>query len=143
MEVGEEDLAAAQQRILGRLRFLHLDDHLRPRPDFGSRHDDLGAGTAIVLVAEADGVGDPGLDDRRVAAMGEFADAGRRHADPVLLILDLPGNTDQHRRRIRQSMAFRTSRMVSAMRSICAGSTISGGDRAIVSPVVRTRIPRS
>ncbi len=42
-----------------------------------------------------------------------------------------------------QGSVLSTSRMVSKMRSMCAFSMISGGDRAMVSPVVRIRTPFS
>lgn len=50
MQIGEEDLAAAQAAVFLRLRLLDLEDQLGALPELVDVVDQLGAGVAVVLV---------------------------------------------------------------------------------------------
>jgi hypothetical protein len=89
-------LALAQHRALDRLRLLHLDDHFGAVEDFLRRLDDLGAGLAVQLVGEADGLAAVLLHHHLVAVRDQFARARRSQADAVLVVLDFLGDADKH-----------------------------------------------
>jgi hypothetical protein len=98
-------LSVAQHPALARLRFLHLDDHLGP-VEHGLRvADDLGTGRPVVFVEAPDPGARPGFDHNLVAVDGELTDAIGGQPDPILMNLDLLGNTDQHRFLRRASWA--------------------------------------
>ena len=71
-----------------------------PSTSFGEnlvgRAENPGAGGRVLLV------GDPGpdtrvvLDEHRVAGRGQRPDARRDEADPIFVVLDLPGKADDH-----------------------------------------------
>ena len=96
MEIGEEQLAAAQHAAFLGLRLLDLDDHVGLGEDLGSAGDDARPGGAIGLVVEADAEPGAALDQHLVAVMDQLMHARRHQPDPVLVRLDLPGNADQH-----------------------------------------------
>ena len=98
MQVGEEHLSLAQHPAFGSLRLLHLDDHVRLFEDFAGAVGDLRPGGPVVLVGCADARSGGRLHEHIVAVMHGLAHAGRGHADPVLVRLDLLGNTYQHGR---------------------------------------------
>ena len=54
MEKGKENLAGTQQSILGRQRFLDLNDRIGARVHFFGRGRDPRAGRAIVGVGDSD-----------------------------------------------------------------------------------------
>eukprot|EP01137_Pigoraptor_chileana_P005243 Opistho-2@48068 len=94
MQIGVEDLALAQQGAFLRLRLLDLDDHVGLGEDAGRIGHELRAGGEILLVAESDGGAGAALHQHPVAARAELAHTGRRQADTVLMVLDLPGAAD-------------------------------------------------
>ena len=98
VQIGEQHLAVPQHGGLGGLRLLHLDDHVGAGEDLLRSLDDFGAGAFIIGVAEADGMAGAGLHQHAMAVMDRLAHARRRHADPVLLALDLLGHADEHGR---------------------------------------------
>ena len=91
-----------------------LEGRLRIESAGGERHD-LRAGDAFVVPARAkNGTQSSSRPERRTPLQARV-----------------------------QAVARITSPKISTMRAICAGSTMSGGDRAITSPAGRTSRPRS
>ena len=85
VQVGEEDVVRTEPCHLVRLRFLDLDYQL------GFAEGGVGVGhdrrplAGIVCVAEGRPLPRSRLNEHRVAAVGEFASAGRRQGHPVLV----------------------------------------------------------
>jgi Lrp/AsnC ligand binding domain len=96
VQVREEHLAGPQQRALGQLRLLDLDDEVAGGKDRGGVRHDLRACRAVVLVAAAHALPGSGLHHHGVAAERELAHRRRHQADPVLVDLDLCGDADAH-----------------------------------------------
>ena len=98
VQVREEDEPGPEPGILGRDRFLHLQQELRALPHLVDRGNPGAVGLVggvLELAAQA-GVR---LDHDLVAAPHELARARRRQCDAVLLGLDLLGDADAHERR--------------------------------------------
>ena len=95
VQVRVEDLARLEHRPLFRERLLDLVDHVGLGEDVLHRREGRARGL-VLLVAEARADAGAGFDDDRVARGHEVLDAVRRHADAVLLVLDLLGTTDDH-----------------------------------------------
>jgi hypothetical protein len=53
MQIGENDLALAQARVLRLDGLLHFHDHLGTRIDFVRRIQDLGARRRVLLIGKA------------------------------------------------------------------------------------------
>jgi hypothetical protein len=96
MQVGEQDLVLAQHGALLRLGLLDLDDHLGGGENVGRRGGDRRAGGDVIRVGTHDAGAGIGLDQHLVAMGDRLCDAARGHADPVFVILDLLGYTDEH-----------------------------------------------
>ena len=156
VQIGVEQLSCTQHRAFHRLRFLDLDDHVGAAEDFLGAAHDFRTGTLVHLVGQADGLAAIVLDHHRVAVGHQLASAGGSQADAVFVVLDFPGDADQHffspvAVEVRgkclpaswpYAVARRVSARVSKMRSMCDFSTINGGDSAMVSPVTRvSRLP--
>src|SRR6185312_15047022 len=86
----------AQQRVLGRDRFLDLHDHVVVAPDLLLGRNDLGARLDVRLVGDRGALTGSLLDAHVVAPSNEGRDAGRGHADAEFLSLDLFGYADSH-----------------------------------------------
>ena len=96
MEIGEQRLAFAQALDLDGLRLLHLHDHLAGGEHFVGVRQNLRSDAGIHFVVQADGFAGLRLDEHFMAARGQFAHGGRRHADAIFVVLDFPGDTDAH-----------------------------------------------
>ena len=96
MEIGEQQLTGTQHGDFRRLRLLHLHDHIGPREHVGGRGHDLGTGSAIHVVGEADGSPRMRLHDDLVAVGDEFAHARGREAHAILMHLYFFRNADKH-----------------------------------------------
>ncbi len=96
VEIGEHHLAGPQQRPLGRLRLLDLDDQLGLGPDLGGLGHDRRAGRLVLSVGDPTALPRPGLDQDRVARVAQLLDADREHRHSVLVRLDLLGHSDDH-----------------------------------------------
>src|SRR6185503_19075590 len=96
VEIREEDLSLAQVLELRGDRLLDLHDHVGAGPDLGRRGDDLGAGTLVALLRDARSRSRAVLDQDLVSRRGELASALGRQRDPVLVVLDLFGDPDDH-----------------------------------------------
>lgn len=96
MQVGEEDLAAAQAAVLLRLGLLDLEDQLGALPELVRVLDELRAGVEVDLVRDAGADAGPRLDQDLVAAADQLQHAalGQGHAE--LVVLHLSGDSDQH-----------------------------------------------
>ena len=90
-------MARLEQRDLGRLRLLDLDDHVAAGEHRRRVRDDRRADILVILVLEIDAETGTGLDDHRVPGGGQFGHRGRGQADPIFVVLDFLGNTDAHR----------------------------------------------
>jgi hypothetical protein len=96
VQVGEEHLPAAHPVVLGLDRLLDLEDQVRPGPHLVRTVEDPGSGRHVLGVGDRRPQPGPGLDGDIVPVPGELADAGRGDGDPVLVVLDLPRDTDLH-----------------------------------------------
>ena len=96
MQVGEEDLAAAQAAVLLRLRLLDLEDQLGALPELVDVVDQLGAGVAVVLVRGAGADAGPRLHEDLVARAHQLLDPTLRQGDAELVVLHFSGHGDQH-----------------------------------------------
>src|SRR5688572_20209329 len=96
MQVGEQDLALSEPAVLLGYRLLDLHDHVRARPDLLGGGDDLGAGPHVPLLRDA-GAGPGALFNQDLLSRAhELVDALGRRGDPVLVVLDLFGDPDDH-----------------------------------------------
>jgi len=95
VKVGEENLPAMLQAVLHRLQLFHLHDHLGFPHRLVAMHDARTCGL-VVLIGEANTRSGLGLHDHLVLALDQCVRAGRGEADPVLVVLDLLGDTDSH-----------------------------------------------
>ncbi len=77
-------------------RLLDLEQQLGLGPDLVGGVEDLGARGEELLVGDRRAQARTTLDDDVVPAAGELVDAGRRHRDAVLVVLDLTGYPDAH-----------------------------------------------
>ena len=98
VEIGEEHLVGPQHGALGRLRLLHLHDHLGGAENLSHVGRHLGAGALVVLVEEPNLRACVLFDHDPMAVLHELAHASGRDADTVLVDLGLLGNADEHGR---------------------------------------------
>ena len=96
MQVGEQNLALAQEVPLRRQRLFHLHDHLGAGENFGGRIDEFGPGAGILLVRRSRADAGAFLHDRAMAVMDELGDCGGRHGDAEFVVFDFLGNADEH-----------------------------------------------
>ncbi len=96
MQVGVEQLIRLEQVVFAGNRFLDLDDHVGLGKDRFVCINDSGASNFVFRCAET--AADPGITfDQNGVPMGKiFGDAARGRTDPILPILDLFGNSDNH-----------------------------------------------
>ncbi len=92
VQIGEERQILAEEPELLRLRFFHLDHHLRGPRVGGGRHD-RGAGGDEVVVGDRRSLAGTGLDQDLDPGSAELADAVGRHCDAMLGVLDLAGDS--------------------------------------------------
>jgi len=93
----EQQLAPPQHLDLGRLRLLHLQDHLRRVEHCRRVGRDPRALRLVFGVGDRAALARPGLDQDLVAVLGHLAHPGGGDRDAVLVGLDLPGDADDHR----------------------------------------------
>ena len=96
MQIGEEDLAAAQAAVFLRLRLLDLEDQLGALPELVDVVDQLGAGVAVVLVRGAGADAGPRLHEDLVACAHQLLDPALRQGHTELVVLHFGGHGDQH-----------------------------------------------
>ena len=96
VQIGEQHLAVAQTRDLGRLRLLDLDDHVGLGEHLGAVGRDARADRLIVAVVETAAGAGVVLDQHLVALVDQLAHARRHQADPELECLDLLRHADAH-----------------------------------------------
>ncbi len=96
VEVGEEDEAGTQQRVLRRQRLLDLDQKVDGSSDLRSRVGDGGPGRFVVLVWEAGAQACAVLDQHLVASLGEGGHSRGDQAHAVLLHFGLSDRADFH-----------------------------------------------
>ena len=94
MKVGEDDLAAAQQRILGRQRLFDLEDQIGAAKYLGRRIDELGSLVGILLVGNARAESGTAFEQDRMSRADEFLHADGQHGHAVFVAFDLLGNAD-------------------------------------------------
>ena len=98
MQIGEDDLAAAQLLAFGGQRLLHLHDQFGALKYPVRSCDDLGAGGDVLLVGKAGARACHGLDRDPMSPRGQFPDRRGSEADAVFVGFDFLGNADQHGR---------------------------------------------
>ena len=98
VQIGKERLALAQHGAFGGLRLLHLHDEIGLGEHLRSRAEHLGTGPRVVLVGEALAGSGVMLHEHLVPVLHRLAHAGRRHADAILVDLDLLRHADAHLR---------------------------------------------
>ena len=96
VQVGEKNLAFAQERNLVRLRFLHLDDQIRIKHRFVCVYHRR-AGRLIVGIRIATICACPAFDQHLVSALLQLIGRGRQQRDPMLLLFNLPGDSNFHK----------------------------------------------
>jgi hypothetical protein len=96
VQVGEQDLARPHPAVLDGDRLLDLQDHLGLAPDLVVVIGDLGPGGDELLVSDRGPQAGARLDDHLVPVPGELVHPGRRDRHPVLVVLDLAGNSHLH-----------------------------------------------
>ena len=96
MEVGEERLAAADERELLRLRLLHLDDEVG-LPEHGGRAvHERRPGGGIGFVGEPRARPGPAFHDHGMPRADELLGPHGQEAHAVFVALRLPGHADDH-----------------------------------------------
>src|SRR4030095_4084583 len=70
--------------------------HVGARPDLRGRPNDLGTGTLVALLRDAGAGSGAVLDEDLVARGGELARTLGRQRNPVLVVLDLLRDPDDH-----------------------------------------------
>ena len=98
VEIGVEDLARTQHGAFDRLWFLDLDHHFGGGEDGRGIADDLGGGSAVMIVTGTDALPCTALDQHTMAVRGQFARAFGRQTDAIFVVLDLAGAADDHAR---------------------------------------------
>ena len=93
VQVGEQLLALAEAVVLGRDRLLDLDDQVGAGEHLVGGGDDGGAGRGVLGVGEARTVAGAALDQHPVSVVDELGHPVRLDGDPVLVVLDLLGDT--------------------------------------------------
>ena len=96
VEIGEHELAPADELVLGSDRLLDLDDHLGRGIHILDRRENRGADRRIGRIREPAVLTGRSLHIDLVAPFGQLLRPGRREADAVLVVLDLLGNSDNH-----------------------------------------------
>ena len=89
VQVGEDDLAFADQVVLGRQRFFDMHDHVGRIEDLLGGVDHLGPGFHIGFIGKAAAATGIFLHQHRVPVVDHHFHARRGHAHPVLFRLDL------------------------------------------------------
>ena len=97
MQIGEEDLAAAQLLALGGERLLDLHDHVGAGEDLlaACRRASRPAATYSSSARPATDAG-RSLDQNLMAVMDELGHRGGRQADAKFVVLDFLGHADEH-----------------------------------------------
>ena len=96
MQVSEQHLPLTQHGQFRRLRLLYLHHHVGTGENVGGGANDLCPDGAVIVVFQANRLAGVGFDDDAVAIVDRLTHAGRRHADAVLVRLDLLGHANQH-----------------------------------------------
>ena len=96
MQVGVKNLAGTQHGAFLRLRLLDLDDHVGCCKHGCRIGCQFGTSGYILLITQTDRRTRASLYQYFVTAQGQFANAGRRQADTILVILDFLWHTDFH-----------------------------------------------
>ena len=107
MQIGEQRLALAQHGALGRLRLLHLDDHIGDVEHLRGIGKDRGADAAIVVIGDAHALGRARLHEHLMSVRDQLARARRHQADAVLVDLDLFRHPDAHAGSLQKCDALR------------------------------------
>ena len=97
MQVGVEKLPFLQASVLRGNGLLHFDDHGRLAKHSVSTGQDLGSGGFVLFVGESAALPRLRFHHDTVTVLAQRVHTGRRHADAVLVILDLFGNSNDHR----------------------------------------------
>ena len=100
VEVGEEDLAGAQEGNFAGLRFFDFYDEVGFGEDLLVGGDDLGAGAGVVGVGITGACAGVGFDEDAVAAFDELIGGGGKQRDAEFLIFDFLGHPDEHGRKV-------------------------------------------
>ena len=99
MQVGEQDEIRTQEIVLLRQRLLDLEHELRVAPHALGRCQ-CRAGVSVEVVGQARAESRTVLDEHRVSVRRQRARAGWREGHPILLVLDLARNADDHALRV-------------------------------------------
>src|SRR5206468_2674911 len=95
VQVRVQDQALAEEAELGRLRLLHLHDHVRG-PSLGCAVDEQRARARVQIIGDAAPEARAVLHAHLVPSRDELPHAGGRHPHAVLARLDLLWNADSH-----------------------------------------------
>ena len=96
VEVGEDDLAGAEEADFGGLGFFDFDEEVGLLEDGFVGGEDGGADGAVLFVGEAGGGAGLGFEEDLVPGFDEQFDADGHHGDAVFVGLDFLGDADAH-----------------------------------------------
>ena len=96
MQVSKNNLARANQIILGWLRFFDMHDHVGPAKDFGRAWRNLPAVSHVIRILKA--AAHPGVffNQDGVAVLLHDFHTGGSHADSIFGSFDFLQNSDNH-----------------------------------------------
>ena len=96
MEIGEDQLVAADEFVLGGDRLLDLEDHFGPGIDLFDGGEHLGPHTYIIIIGKTAVHTGRSLHINLVSPLHELLSARRGKSNAILIVLDLFWNTDNH-----------------------------------------------
>ena len=96
MEIGEDQLVAADELVLGSDGLLDLDNHFGPGIDLFDRGEHLSPHTYIIIIGKTAVYTGRSLHINLVAPLHELLSARRGKSNAILIVLDLFWNTDNH-----------------------------------------------
>ena len=96
VEVGENGLPFAEHLQFLRLRFLDLDDHLRPGEDLLRSFHPFRAGLQVFLIHDSRALAAALLKQDLVAGIAQSPCTDRQQSHPLFVLLDLLGDADDH-----------------------------------------------
>ena len=91
MEIGEDQLVAADEFVLGGDRLLDLEDHFGPGIDLFDGGEHLGPHTYIIIIGETAVHTGRSLHINLVSPLHELLSARRGKSNAILIVLDLFG----------------------------------------------------
>ena len=96
VQVGEEDLVFAEERIFLREWLFDFHHHVGASENLGVAGDNFRTGLTVVVIAETNSSAGLGFYDDLVAMFDELICSGRKECHAILLGFDFFGDSDDH-----------------------------------------------